>query len=190
MNTTLKPNKKQAVIGKSVKRCYHDHMRIPYRKPGIYSQMKQDPLLTEGKLSDLKNKLERLKNSQPKAAAEVARLAELGDFSENAEYQMAKGRLRGINSGILNLQRQIDNAVLIENNTDNDKIKIGHTVTISSQDKIKTFKILGSVESDPNNGIISHNSPLGIALMDKIVGDEIEINLSTGIKKYKILEIK
>ena len=164
-------------------------MRIPYRKPGIFSQMKQDPLLTANKLEDLKEKLEHLKNSQPFAAAEVARLAELGDFSENAEYQMAKGKLRGINGGIFNLQKQIDNAVLIENSGEADKVRIGNTVTVEMNGKTKIFKVLGSVESDPTNGIISHNSPVGIALMDKKVDDEFEIERENGNIKCKIISI-
>lgn len=164
-------------------------MRIPYRKPGIFSQMKQDPLLTADKLEDLKEKLEHLKKSQPFAAAEVARLAELGDFSENAEYQMAKGRLRGINGGIFNLQKQIDSAVLIENSGEVDKVRIGNTVIVEMNGKTKTYKVLGSVESDPTNGIISHNSPVGIALMDKKVGEEFEIERESGNIKCKIISI-
>ncbi len=164
-------------------------MRIPYRKPGIFSQMKPDPLLTADKLEELKKKLEHLKKSQPFAAAEVARLAELGDFSENAEYQMAKGKLRGINGGIFNLQKQIDEAVLIENSGEADKVRIGNTVTVEMNGKRKTFKLLGSVESDPTNGIISHNSPVGIALMDKTVGQEFEIERETGKIKCKIIDI-
>lgn len=164
-------------------------MRIPYRKPGIFSQMKLDPLLTVAKLDDLKKKLEHLKKSQPFAAAEVARLAELGDFSENAEYQMAKGRLRGINGAIFNLQKQIDNAILIENSGEVDKVRIGNTVTVEMNGKTKTFKLLGSVESDPTNGIISHNSPVGIALMEKKVGEEFEIARENGNIKCKIISI-
>ncbi len=164
-------------------------MRIPYRKPGIFSQMKQDPLLTADKLEDLKEKLEHLKQSKPFAAAEVARLAELGDFSENVEYQLAKGKLRGINGGIFALQKQIDNAVLIENSGDTDKVRIGNTVTVEMNGKIKTFKLLGSVESDPSNGIISHNSPVGIALMEKKIDEEFEIERENGNIKCKIISI-
>ncbi|MCX6780008.1 MAG: GreA/GreB family elongation factor [Candidatus Magasanikbacteria bacterium] len=151
--------------------------------------MKQDPLLTAEKLEDLKKKLEHLKDSKPFAASEVARLAELGDFSENVEYQMAKGRLRGINGGIFNLQNQIDNAVLIENSDEVDQVRVGNTVTVEMNGKTKTYKLLGSVESDPSNGVISHNSPVGIALMDKKVGEEFEIERENGNIKCKIISI-
>lgn len=164
-------------------------MRIPYRKPGVFSQMKQDPLLTADKLEEIKKKLEKLKDAKPFAMAEVSRLAELGDFSENVEYQMAKGKLRGINGGIFNLQNQIDNAVLIENSGEVDKVCVGNTVTVEMNGKEKTFKVLGSVESDPTNGIISHNSPVGTALMDKTVGQEFEIEREAGNIKCKIISI-
>ena len=164
-------------------------MRIPYRKPGIYSQMKQDPLLTADKLADLEKKLARLKSSKPAAMADVSRLAELGDFSENVEYQLAKGRLRGINAGIFNTQSQIDNAVLIENSGETDKVRIGNTVTVEQDGKIKTFKILGSMESNPKAGIISHGSPLGLALMNKKIGEEVIVKLADKDVVYKIIKI-
>lgn len=163
-------------------------MRIPYRKPGIFSQTKPDPLLTADKLEDLKDKLERLKKSQPLAAAEVARLAELGDFSENAEYQIAKGRLRGINAGILNLQRQIDSAILIKK-SDTKEVRVGHTVTVEVNGKIKTFKILGSMETDPKNSVISYNSPMGLALMGKKISDEFEFSLENKNTKGTVIAI-
>lgn len=152
--------------------------------------MKQDPLVTADKLEELKRKLVRLKNSQPQAASEVSRLAELGDFSENTEYQMAKWRLRGINSGILNVQKQIDNAVLIENTGDNDKVQIGNTVTVSTSGKTKIFKILGSMETDPSGGGISHNSPVGQALMNKHVGDDARLKMAEKEIVYKIIKIE
>ena len=164
-------------------------MRIPYRKPGIYSQMKQDPHLTADKLADLERKLERLKLSKPAAMADVSRLAELGDFSENVEYQLAKGRLRGINAGIFNTQSQIDNSVLIENAGNTDKVQIGHTVTVLVNGKEKKYTILGSAESDPKLGVISHGSPLGLSLMYKEVGDEVKVKLADKDVVYKILNI-
>lgn len=152
--------------------------------------MKPDPLLTAEKLNELKNKLERLKLARPNAAAEVSRLAELGDFSENVEYQMAKGKLRGINSGILNLQIQIDNAVIIEKNKLTDKVRIGNTVTVEWGGKTKKYQILGAAETDPANGIISHLSPLGRGLMDKKIGEKFTTNIAGKYIEYKIIEIK
>ena len=86
-------------------------MRTLDRKPTKLSQAISDPMMTQDKFLQLKNKLNRLKKSQPFAASEVSRLAELGDFSENTEYQMAKWKLRGINYGILRLEAELDKAL-------------------------------------------------------------------------------
>ncbi len=163
-------------------------MRIPYRKPGKYSQMKSDPMLTSEKAKELQDKLERLKNfSRPRAAEEVKRLSELGDFSENVEYQLAKGRLRGINQGILTIENQLKHAKIISPQIQTDTIALGHKVTITNGKTEKTYLILGSSETNPQQGIISHNSPLGAALLEKKVGDTVKIpNNETTYKITKI----
>lgn len=146
--------------------------------------------MTKDKFNDLKNKLEKLKKIQPQAAAEVSRLAELGDFSENTEYQMAKGRLRGINDSIRRLEHQLYNAQIIETQKQNNKIEIGHTVTIEINGKEKKYLILGSSETNPQKGIISHISPLGQALIGHRVGEKIKIHLENKIAEYKIIKIE
>lgn len=166
-------------------------MQIPYRKPGKFSQTKLDPFLTKEKFVELKNKLEKLTNfNRPRAAEEVKRLAELGDFSENVEYQLAKGRLRGINERILILENQIRQAIIIDPQTKTGAIQIGHEVTISDGDKEKTYRILGSSETNPQKGVISHNSPLGAALIGKRVGEKIKVKLKNKEVEYEIIRIK
>lgn len=166
-------------------------MRVPYRKPGKYSQMKSDPLLTEGKILELKNKLNRLKNvSRPRATEEVKRLAELGDFSENVEYQIAKGRLRGINDNIVKIENQLKNAVVIPHQKQTDTVELGNKVTIENGKMQKSYQILGSVETNPQKGIISHNSPIGAALMGRKVGEVIKIKIGDKETVYKIVRIE
>jgi transcription elongation factor GreA len=165
-------------------------MRVPYRKPGIFSQIKNDPFLTEGKFDELKKDLERLKSTQPQAAADVSRLAELGDFSENAAYQFAKGRLRGINNAILRLEKQLQFATIIKLQEQKDTVQLGSTVTIQQGDTQKTYQILGSSETSPHQGVISHNSPLGAALMGHRVGEVVSIKVVGKEKEYRIVGIK
>lgn len=151
--------------------------------------MKSDPMLTAKKAKELEQKLERLKHSsRPRAAEEVKRLAELGDFSENVEYQLAKGKLRGINQGILTIENQLKHAIIIDPQKQVNTISIGHTVTISSGKTEKTYLILGSSETDPQKGIISHVSPLGSALLGHKIGDSIKTSNSE--TTYKIIKIK
>ncbi len=165
-------------------------MQIPYRKPGKFSQMKQDPLLTQAKFNELKNNLERLKKIRPEAAAEVARLAELGDFSENAEYQLAKSRLRGINNRILFLEQQLSQAVIIPEPQGSSTVQIGSKVTVEVGGVQKVYKILGSTETNPQLGIISYNSPIGEALVGCVVGDVAKIKLVNKEVEYKIMLIE
>lgn len=164
-------------------------MRTLDRKSDKLNQAPSDPLMTEGKFNELQVKLDRLKKSQPQAAAEVRRLAEMGDFSENFAYQMAKGRLRGINNGILQLERQLTLAVIIKPKK-TDRVEIGHTVMIENEAGQKTYQILGSSESKPAQGIISHNSPIGAALLGRRIGEKIKVKIGGKEIEYKIIEIK
>ncbi|MBU1038829.1 GreA/GreB family elongation factor [Patescibacteria group bacterium] len=148
-------------------------MQVPRRKPGKYTHLKPDPCITQEKFNELKAKLAKLKISQPQAAEEVKRLAAMGDFSENAGYIMAKGRLRSINQRMLELSEQLKKAQVIKVVKNVSKIQLGHKVTIVVAGQQKTYLILGSAETNPGQGTISHNSPIGLALMGRQVGDKV-----------------
>ena len=164
-------------------------MQIPRRKPPKISEFEQDPLITQEKFLALQEKLDRLYASRPAVADEVNRHAQNGDFSENAEYQQAKGKLRGINHAILKLEHQINNAVLIRH-TKNDLFAIGHTVVVQIGPAQRTYKILGSAETNPSLGIISYTSPIGHALLGAAVGDVVKLQLPDRMIEYKIIAIK
>ncbi len=165
-------------------------MRTLNRKSEKNDQANQDPLMTQAKFAELTEKLEKLKKKRPEAAAEVTRLAELGDFSENVEYQLAKGRLRGINNRIMMLEVQLNQAEIIKRSRASDRVEIGCMVTIENGGKQKTYQILGSSETDPKRGIISHSSPIGSALMGKKVGEKIKIKLAGKEVEYVILKVE
>lgn len=160
-------------------------MQLPKRKPGKYSQIAPDHVMTQTKYEELERELEILKKKRSPAAKEVTRLAELGDFSENVEYQLAKGRLRGINSAILRLEYRINHADIIKQ-SNGSKIQIGSTVTIKTPKNKKTFTILGASETDPSKGIISHLSPLGSALLGHHAGDVIRVEK---IGEWQVIEV-
>lgn len=145
--------------------------------------------MTEAKFSELQKKLDTLKKKRPEAAAEVTRLAELGDFSENVEYQLAKGKLRGINNRILVLENQLNQAVIITRQK-KGVVEIGSTITIETQGKQKIYQILGSSETDPGRGIISHNSAIGSALIGCKIGEIAKIKLANKEVEYKIISIE
>lgn len=166
-------------------------MRVPIRKPGKYTHQKPDPHLTQDKFNEFKNYLEKLKKVvRPEAAQEVRRLAELGDLSENAAYQIAKGRLRGINQKIIDLENHLGGAIIIKTDENVDTVQLGKKVTVEINGDKKTFLILGSEETNPSQGIISHNSPIGSAIIGHQVGDEVEIKQPGRIIKCKIINLE
>lgn len=165
-------------------------MQIPIRKPDKYTHLKPDPHLTSAKVTQLEDKLKQLKKSRPRLAEEVKRLSEGGDFSENAGYAMAKGQLRGINQRILELEEQLKHAEIITPAKDASRIQLGHRVTVEISGKQVTYRILGSTETNPNQGVISHNSPIGSALIGHRVGDSVTFRSATKIIECKILKIE
>jgi transcription elongation factor GreA len=165
-------------------------MRVPTRRyDKVYERA--DPHISRAKFDELKNKLEKLKNiTRFRAMSEVSRLAEMGDFSENAAYQIAKGKLRGINAKIIELEDYFKTVKIIEPNADKSVVELGSVVRIKIDGREKTYEILGSVETDPLSGIISHNSPLGSALLGKKVGAIFKLPLAKKKAEIEILEIK
>lgn len=164
-------------------------MQLPKRKPPTYNPFQTDPLLTKEKFAELQNKLNRLLADRPRQADEVHRLAQNGDFSENAEYQMAKGKLRGMNDMIDRLQYQLDHSEIIEV-SDAATVQIGHTVVVVSNGTQRAYHLLGSTETNPQAGVISHNSPIGSALIGHRVGDVVRIKLPSKEIEYTIISIE
>ncbi|MFA6106655.1 MAG: GreA/GreB family elongation factor [Patescibacteria group bacterium] len=164
-------------------------MQVPIRKPGKYTHLKPDPHITAEKFQELKNKLERMKKSRPPLIEEVKFHALNGDFSENAAYQIAKGRLRGLNQRIIETEDHLKNAVIIVPGQSN-RVVLGSRVTVKVNGKIKTFLILGSAETNPGQGVISRNSPIGSILMGRRAGDRVILKLKDRETEYEILKIE
>ncbi|MCX6740689.1 MAG: GreA/GreB family elongation factor [Candidatus Parcubacteria bacterium] len=166
-------------------------MQIPKRRSEQNSQNAVDPYITAQKAAELKKELERLiKIVRPRLSEEVAEHAKLGDFSENAAYQIAKGKLRGINHRIMVLEDMLNNAEIIDQSATGNCVRIGSKVTVQINGAKKIFQILGSQETDPSRGIISYLSPIGFALLGHKVNDEVKIEINDRIVIYKIIEIK
>lgn len=147
--------------------------------------------MTQEKYEELKKKLDFwLKIKRPREAEEVKRLALMGDFSENVGYQVAKGRLRGLNQRIIELEKLLGRVEIIENPSNSETVVVGSEVIIENNDKQKKYKILGSSESNPSAGIISHVSPLGSALIGKKEGEKFKFGAEGKEKVYKIIKIE
>ena len=165
-------------------------MRVPIRIGDSRLFQKKDYHISPAKYQELEDKLKKMLAKRPIEAIEVKRLAEMGDFSENAGYQLAKGRLRGLNQRILDVEDMLKKAEIIEVNENVERVHVGHFVTLKVNNEQKIYKILGGSESNPDIGIISHLSPLGSALLNKQMGDIVKVGIPGKEKEYKIIKIK
>ena len=115
-----------------------------------------------------------------------------GDLSENAEYAAAKEEQAKLETRISRLEFQLSNAKILDSSTiDTSRVSIGTTVTI--KDIINTqefsYTIVGSEESDPKACKISSSSPVGLALLNKTVGDEIHVKVPRGVRHLRVMDI-
>jgi transcription elongation factor GreA len=147
-------------------------------------------LLTKEGLEELKREHKELVNiKRPAAVVRLSDAREAGDLSENSEYVSAKQDLSFMDTRISELEEIIRSAKIIRVNS-NGKVDIGSKVTVHIDGRKDVFRLVGEWEADPKNRKISHESPLGKALLGKMVGDEIEVEAPAGKIKYKILEIE
>jgi transcription elongation factor GreA len=165
-------------------------MQVPKRKPKKLSTELSDPYITPQKYAELKQELDFLvEKKQPQAAIEVQRLAEMGDFSENAAYQIAKGRLRRYMYRINELTNYLKAAQIITTSKGVDHVVLGSRVTVELNGNTFDFTILGSTEANPAAGVISQNSKLGMALLRKKVGEIATIDVDGRTLEYRIVSI-
>ena len=149
------------------------------------------PLTQEG-LKRLKEKLARLKESLPGIIDETQRTAAYGDRSDNAEYKDAKSTLRRTQSHILHIEDQLRRVSIIKmGQTTSGKIALGSTVTLESEKGTRSiFQIVGSHETNPTKGRISHLSPFGKALIGHLKNDMVTIKTPAGETLYRVVEVK
>ena len=150
-------------------------------------------IITKEGLAKLQNELDELILIRRKEiAAKIKEAREQGDLSENAEYDTAKDEQRNIEARIEEIEEIIKNSVVLDEKSINyDKVHVGCVTTIQDMKTKKTFdySIVVPMDVDSLAGKISYQSPVGKALMDKEVGDVVEVNAPVGIIKYKILNI-
>lgn len=147
--------------------------------------------MTSAGLKELKKELEELKTTGRDDIAEKIRIARsYGDLSENSEYDEAKSEQAKIEARINELEYQIQNAV-IQDITDRNAVNLGSVVTIKNREdgSLATYKIVGFAQSNPAEGLISDESPIGKALMGAKKGENIDVEAPVGVLKFEIVEI-
>ena len=155
--------------------------------------MNEPSYLTPEGHAKLKAELDELKGPQREELAKRLRSAiQMGDLSENADYHKAKEDQSFLEGRIQELEYILSNAVIIEEKTGSkNTVAIGVHVTIQEEDfPPETYHLVGAQEADPRNGRISHESPIGSALIDHRVGDVVEAETPGGVIKFKILKIE
>ena len=149
--------------------------------------------LTPEGLKNLENRLKFLHEVRRPEVAERLRqaLEEGGDLSENAEYEDAKNEQAFVEGEILRLETILSSAQVIEDTGKKDKVVLGARVTIvedGTKEK-EIYYVVGSAEANPQEGKISHESPLGKALMGKKVGEKVKVDAPAGEIAFVIKEI-
>ena len=155
--------------------------------------MDKEPITVNG-LQNLKTELEDLKNVQrPKVVEAIAEARSHGDLKENAEYHAAKELQGLIEAKIGEMENALANAQVIDVKEipETGRVVFGSTVKlydIKSESEI-IYKIVGNLESNPEDGHISIDTPIAKGLVGKFVDDEISIDTPSGTLNYEILEV-
>lgn len=148
--------------------------------------------LTKKGQEELKSELSGLRDvKRPKLVDRLSNARSQGDLSENSDYQSAKEELEFLDGRIEELENVLKNAVVISESTKNGSgISVGTKVTVRVSGREVAFDIVGEWEADPMNKKISHDSPLGLALLGKNKGDKVEVEAPAGKVLYEILAVE
>lgn len=145
--------------------------------------------LSPAGLEKLKQELRELKMVRRReAASKIENAKALGDLSENAEYHDAKDELAFIEGRVQEIESILKNVSIIQSSS-SQVVQIGSTINVEVNGKQKTFKIVGSNEADPLEGMISNESPLGSAFLGHQKKDVVTVTTPGGVQTYTVLSI-
>lgn len=154
---------------------------------------KPQPITKDGlvKIQDELHYLETVR--RPEIAEKIRQAKELMSAPNDAEYEDAKNEQAMVEGSIQRLQGLIENATVIdEDGAHKSKtVVLGSTVKVKSSEdgKVREYTVVGPAETDPREGKISNESPVGRALIGKKVNDEVQVNAPKGIITLKITKI-
>lgn len=145
-------------------------------------------LTLEGQ-TKIEKQLSELEQKRPKIAKRIRDAIELGDLSENAEYIAVKEEQAWVENEITRLMHLLRSAQIIEKKEKTDSIIVSSSVMLNIDTIKQVYIIVGAEESDPSNGRISHESPLGQALLGKKKGDTGIIKTPNGTSRFTVVDI-
>jgi transcription elongation factor GreA len=154
-------------------------------------------LLTQEGLDKLTSELERLRTEgRERVADRLHRAFQDGqddDFVENAELEAARHEQAFLEGRIQELEDILKNYKLIDDNNGDphDTVRVGDWITVSEEglDDEERYHLVGAAEADPANGRISNESPLGVALLGKKVGEIVRVNAPNGLLEFRVVKI-
>ena len=150
-------------------------------------------IITKESKANLEKEREELNEIQKGISDDIKEARGQGDLSENAEYDAAKDAQRDTAARLQEIDQILKNSrELDEGSINYDKVHIGCTTTIQDQKSKKKFvyQIVDTYSVNSREGKISNESPIGRCLLDKAVGDIVELTVPAGTFKYKILNIE
>ncbi|HEY4695520.1 MAG TPA: transcription elongation factor GreA [Candidatus Hydromicrobium sp.] len=155
--------------------------------------MKEYHLTREGYEELLKEREDLISNKRKEIAERLKEAKNSGgDLTENSEYEYAKNEQAFIEGRIEQINEILSNYIIIEKKASKGLVELGTIVVVRDLDKKKEkeFKIVSSIESDPEKNKISDESPMGGALLNKKIGDEVLVKTPKETKRLKIIKIK
>lgn len=154
--------------------------------------MEKQPMTRLG-FDSLEAELRRLKTvERPEVIKAIAEAREHGDLSENAEYHAAKESQAFIESRVIEIEDKISRAQVIDvKSLSGTSVKFGATVTLLDEDTEakSVYRIVGTDEANIKEGRLSFDAPLARALMNKSVGEQVEVTTPRGDKSYELLNV-
>lgn len=148
-------------------------------------------LLTPSALEKLQHEYDELIEKRHQISEEIKRARGFGDLSENAEYHAAREAQSHNETEILKIKGILESYELVQETADKNVISINSKFRILDMDTKdeEDMEIVTSIESDPLNGKISNESPMGDKLMGSRAGDLVEVNTPNGLVKLKVLKL-
>ena len=147
--------------------------------------------LTQEGRKKLEEELAMRKTEMRQKIAEIIKEAkEQGDLSENAEYSEAKRQQSDNERRIMEIENDVRTSQIASFNQESNVVQMGSKVKVKCNGDEQDFCIVGSNESDPLDGKISNESPIGQALMGKSADEKVRVNTPAGEKEYTVVEVK
>lgn len=147
--------------------------------------------VTEKGLTRLRAELDRLRNVDRLELIE--RLADAktgGDWMDSAEHTLVQRELSFVEARIRELEVMLDSATIIPTDPDPERVNVGGTVVLeTAEGDVETYTIVGAAETDPAAGLISNESPLGKALLNRRVGDEVLVSAPAGEVRFRLVDL-